>query len=90
MHGYGIKALLKKLDVPNSVSEVVDFVVAFGPFFYHIFANFQRKNDAQTKMAPKEDYIPKAWNLANDSNKRVEQMEEALHQDDGDVTTLDA
>lgn len=41
IYGYGIKMLLKKLDVPNTPSEVVDFLVTFRPFFDHIVADFQ-------------------------------------------------
>lgn len=33
IHGYGIKALLKKFGIPDAPSKVVDFVVAFAPLF---------------------------------------------------------
>lgn len=60
-------------------------MVGFGPFFDQIFAGFQRKNDAQTNMVLKEDVGSKAWSLANDSDKCVKQLEEALRQEDGVV-----
>lgn len=75
---YGIKSLLKKLDIPDALSEVVDFVVAFEPLFDQIFADFQRKHDAQTKMAPKIDARSKEWNLANESDNCAAQLENAF------------
>lgn len=41
-------------------------------------------------MTPKVDTRSKAWNLANDSDKRAEKLEEALRQEDGVVAALDA
>lgn len=41
-------------------------------------------------MVPKADSMSKAWDLANDSDKHAEQLEEALHDEDGFVATLDA
>ncbi|CAK8560350.1 unnamed protein product [Lathyrus sativus] len=90
VHGYGIKSLLKKLDVPNASSAAVNFVVAFGPLFDQIFADFQRKNEARTKMKPKEDTRSKEWSLANESNDRAEQLENALRKEDEHVAALDA
>lgn len=33
IYGHSIKVLLKKLDVPDALVEVVDFLVIFGPLF---------------------------------------------------------
>lgn len=52
-YGYEIKTLLKKLDIPDSPGEVVDFLVTFEPFFDHIITDFQRKHDAKTNMTSK-------------------------------------
>lgn len=74
IHRYGIKSLLKKLDVPNTPSDVVSFFVVFGPLFDHIFADFQRTHKAQTKVTPKVEARSKEWNLANESDNRAEKM----------------
>ena len=81
--------MLKKLDVLDVPIEVVDFIVAFGPLFNHILTDFQRKQDAQTKMAPKIDERSKAWNLAPESDQHAEKMEESLHREDKVVANLD-
>lgn len=39
IYGYGIKTLLKKLNVPDAPSEVVDFLVTFRPLFDHIIVD---------------------------------------------------
>lgn len=81
---------MQKLNVSNSPNEVVDFVVSFGHIFNQVFADFQRKNDAQIKTVPKAYVKSKAWNLDNDYDKHSYQLEEALRQGDEDVAALDA
>lgn len=49
LYGYGIKSLLKKLDVLYASNKVVDFIVSFGLLFDHILVDFQRKQDAHSK-----------------------------------------
>lgn len=71
IYNYGIKTLLKKLDVLDAPSEVVDFLVTFGPFFDHIIVNFQRNHDAKTKMTSKENERSKDWNLATEFDQRA-------------------
>ena len=78
IYGYGIKASLKKLDVPDTPSEVVDFLVTFGPFFDHIIVDFQINHDVKTKMASKENERSKEWNLATESNQHAEKLEVKL------------
>lgn len=55
IHSYGIKSLLKKLDVLDAPNDVANFVVAFDPIFDQIIADFQRKYEVQAKMKLKED-----------------------------------
>lgn len=90
IYGYGIKTLLKKLDVPDALSELVDFLVTFRPFFDHIIVDFQRKPDAKTKMTSKENERSEEWRLATESDQHAEQLEVKLHLESEDVPTLDA
>lgn len=50
-----MKALLKKLNTPNSPSAVINFMVEFGPLLEHVTANIHRNNEVMVKLKPKED-----------------------------------
>lgn len=65
-------------------------MVAFGPLFDQVFADFQRKHEMQTKMKPKVDGRSKEWNFAIKSGNRSKQLEDALSQEDEVVAALDA
>lgn len=90
IYGYDIKALLKKLDVLDAPSEVVDFLVTFGPFFDHIIVDFQRKHDAKTNMISKANERSKEWNLDTEADQHAKQLEEKLRMENEVIATLDA
>lgn len=90
LHGYGIKSLLKKLDVADAPNVAVNFLMEFGPLFEQITLDFQRRQEAQTKLKSKEDTRSKEWSLASESNNGVEQLEDNLRKEDEDVAALNA
>lgn len=78
IYGYNIKTLIKKLDVPDAPTEVVDFLATFGPIFDQIWADLQSKHDTKTKMMPKETKRSKAWNLTSESNQHKNNLKRAF------------
>lgn len=88
IQGYEIKSLLKKLDVPDTHSNVIIFVVAIGPLLDQIIVDFQIRHEAQTKMKLKENSQSKEWSLANEYNSRAEKLEDNHRKDDEDVAYL--
>lgn len=72
--GSTIQPLLKKLDVPDALGEVLDFLVGFGPLFEQISFNLFKKFVAKRKLQSKEENQSHAWSSDYKSKYRLEEL----------------
>lgn len=71
---YGIKDMLKKVDILSFSPEAADFVVELGFLIEQVSEDLLRKQDASTKIEKKMETQAAEWDAATESTTKVEQI----------------
>lgn len=84
---YGIKNLLKKVDILSISSGAAYFVVELGFLPDQVSADLLRKQEASTKIERKKETQATKWDAAIESTTKVEILEKSFSQNQEEFDT---
>lgn len=87
---YGIKNLLKQVDILRSPPEFAEVIIELGILIDQVTIDFNHKWETTNKIQNKQETQEAEWDAVAESTKKVEDMETSFHQGQEEFNTCTA